>query len=66
VLDGPALLSLEHVFKGMAYLSYLKTIVSPEGEDLLNYFDATDVNGPIRKIGAETKFKFKKINPLFL
>ncbi|XP_022170329.1 uncharacterized protein LOC111033737 [Myzus persicae] len=62
MLDGLAFLPLEHVFEGMAYL---KTIVSPEGEDLLNYFDATYVNGPLRKVGAGTKFKFKKISPLF-
>jgi len=41
MLDGLAFLPLEHVFERMAYL---KTIVSPEGEDLLNYFDATYVN----------------------
>jgi len=62
MLDGLAFLPLERVFEGMAYL---KTIASPEGEDLLNYFDATYVNGPLRKVGVGTKFKFKKISPLF-
>jgi len=57
MLDGLAFLPLEHVFERMANL---KTIVSPEGKDLLNYFDATYVNGPLRKEGAGTKLKLKK------
>jgi len=46
-------------------MAYLKTIASPEGEDLLNYFDATYVNGPLRKVGVGTKFKLKKNKSTF-
>jgi MULE transposase domain len=62
MLDGLAFLPLEYVFKGM---DYLKTIVPTEGEELLNYFDTTYVNGSFRKVGAGTTFKLKKVSPLF-
>lgn len=61
-MNGLAFLLLEHVIEGMAYF---KTIVSPEGEDHLNYFDSNYVNRPLRIAGTGIKFKFEKISPLY-
>ncbi|KAL4153412.1 hypothetical protein QTP88_001245 [Uroleucon formosanum] len=44
-------------------MAYLKTIVSPKGEDLLNYFDLIYVNGPLRKLGlVDSRQKLLIIN----
>lgn len=54
MLNGLQFFPFEHVFEGMAYL---KKIISSEGEDILNCFDTTYVNGPLGKVEAGTKYK---------
>jgi len=63
-MDGLAFLPVEDVKDGMAYL---KNIVPEEVETLLNYFDATYVNGKYRQVKNENnKIVLRNCPPIFL
>jgi len=48
MLDGLAFLPLHKIYEGM---NYLKTVVPPEANELLKYFDCTYVTGTYKKVG---------------
>jgi len=63
-MDGLAFLPIEDVMKGMIYL---RTIVSSDAEQLLDYFDKTYVNGTYRRIQCNSTCgaAFRNNPPLF-
>lgn len=63
-MDRLAFLPIDDVKKGM---TYLRTIVSSDAEELLDYFDKTYVNGTYRRIQCNNKCgaAFRNNPPLF-
>jgi len=55
MLDGLAFVPLHKIYEGM---NYLKTVVLPEADELLEYFDCTYVTGT-KKVGSEECIKLR-------
>ncbi|XP_076041795.1 uncharacterized protein LOC143025681 [Oratosquilla oratoria] len=63
MMDGLAFLPVADVKDGLAYLS---TIVPDDGLELLEYFDATYVNGSYRRVRSRQGVtRLKRVAPLF-
>lgn len=64
MLDSLAFLPLSHVKEGM---DYLKTVVPPDAEDLVDYFDSVYVSGPLRRIGTDDdlSIRFRRLPPQY-
>jgi len=48
-------------------MDYLKTVVPPDAEDLVDYFDSVYVSGPLRRIGTDDdlSIRFRRLPPQY-
>eukprot|EP00102_Acyrthosiphon_pisum_P026403 XP_016663613.1 PREDICTED: uncharacterized protein LOC107884958 [Acyrthosiphon pisum] len=62
MLDGLAFLPLHKIHEGM---NFLKTVVPPEADELLEYFDCTYVTGTYKKVGSGECIKLRRIKAMY-
>ncbi|VVC30732.1 Hypothetical protein CINCED_3A019283 [Cinara cedri] len=62
MLDSLAFLPLSNINEGM---DYLKTIVSLDADDLVDYFDSVYVRSPLCRIGTDENLsiRFRRLPP---
>jgi len=63
-LDALAFLPIEKVSEGM---TYIKSVMPIEAEELVEYFDSTYVSGSVRRrpIGNQLRLRLRRVNPAF-
>lgn len=61
-LAGLAFLPLHKIDEGM---NFLKTVVPPEADELLEYFDCTYVMGTYKKVGSGECIKLRRIKAMY-
>jgi len=61
-LAGLAFLPLHKIDEGM---NFLKTVVPPEADELLEYFDCTYVTGTYKKVGSGECIKLRRIKAMY-